>query len=58
MKVIAKQLFVSPMLGNVKQGDIIEVSESFATHLKDLGLVEIEKSKATKQPSKKQTKAK
>ena len=39
MKVKAKQLFCSPVYGNVKEGDIINVAESIANELKALDLV-------------------
>ena len=55
MKVKAKRLFCSPVYGNVKEGDVITVPESFAKQLADIGLVELEtKQQAPKKaPSKK-----
>jgi len=54
MKVKALRLFVSPVFGNVKEGDLIEVNEATAKQLLDLGFVEVEKAPLQKKPEQKQ----
>lgn len=52
MKCKALTLFVSPIYGNVKQGDVLVVSDQEFANFKSIGLVEALEQKQAAEPMK------